>query len=151
MVTDAYYFVIRSKKSLIDRINAMSGNSDFTILVQTLAEKTIWHKRLGKSAEEADTYAPFVKLAFLADLLEDAQDSLNSDYRDFVHELLGAPPYAITAFDKWWEMECLRANPVDLDLSYGRLQPDTLAMFASTGITELDNWLQTALKDRAAG
>jgi hypothetical protein len=131
------YYLIKPKQTLLELITP-----DLTFRV-FLSNPVIWIcEEAGAESLFPDEYSMGRKLFFLAEL---RSGLLRLDSREkfekLLDDLMGTPPFGISVFDKWWELERIELADDFSDVFF-RINLEQLELLEKTGNPRVDHWIE---------
>lgn len=145
MFATTFYYLIQPNDLLLRCLDEYAKDHD-THLDDDLRRKVVWKAKKRSELMHAFHYLPLVKLAFLAERVEDTQEISEPFYVEMLHRILGEPPYTIEIFDQWWTIETLEWGAFDLEHESQAFRKSTWQSFDLTGKPAIDDWLQELQK-----
>ena len=129
------YYVVRGNSGFSEKLRSYADVVPFFPIT------SIWIKEEGGyTAFHNDDYIIQVKLIFLAGFRSDSLRYSNQRCHEFVHEVLGNPPFDVSLFDKWWTIERL-TEADDFFMALHRISLAELENLKQTGMPLVDDWI----------
>jgi hypothetical protein len=137
------YYLVQPTQSLLDRLKF--GPPD---AISILGSPVLWDRNEIAGRWSFASLATQVKVLFLLDLKQSYLDyPQDSEFKRFLGELLGAPPFSIEVFDKWWNLERYDVE-AKFDEIENAMDIATLKLISPTGDSLVDAWINRRIQDK---
>lgn len=139
------YYAIQPRQRLLDLI------SEFSPSVRAfLQEPVLWSKKEGGTIfGQPEHYTAQVKLLFLANLCGNyIYETTNPEIRRLFDVLLGRPPYSVTHFDRWWQIQRYEVVEGIFETVEKELTLKEVKLLAKPDLDFVDRWLDTLIEKK---
>jgi hypothetical protein len=131
------YYLIQPGQKLLEQLRL--GPSDASSI---LGSPVLWERNEIAGKWSFASLATQVKVLFLLDLKQSYLDyPQDSEFKRFLGELLGLPPFSISVFDEWWKLERYDPEAIFEEVE-NALDIATLQLISPTGDSLVDAWLE---------